>query len=610
MHRDLKPANVKITPDGVVKVLDFGLATAAVESTAGDAASSPTLTISPTRDGTILGTAAYMAPEQARGATVDKRADIWAFGVVLYEMLTGKPMFSGETVSDILAGVLRAEPDWSALPADTPPSVRRLLRRCLERDRKRRLRDIGDARLEMDEAPEAAPRVTPARRHPLPWVIAAVLAGGADRSVLVPAAPCAGRAPAAGFAVDRHAAQLLRFGRRVVPRWHAAGVCRADRGRGTADAADAGSTGMPKPLAGTAGAVGPVFSPDGQWIAFYEGERLKKIPVTGGPPDTVCKAVGQRGRTWGDDDTIVFGTIDGGLMRVPAAGGVPQKLTTPNRQKGETSHQWPHFLPGARAIVFTIVIGGSYDTAQIGVLDLEHGSYRTVVNGGSIGRYAPTGHLVFARVRKAVRGAVRCQATGGHGTRDAGDPRPWRMVPSALPVTRSRIPAFWYIPGVRPRTGPDHRVGGPQRGPAGLPCCLHARIPTIRLSPDGRRMAASIASSDTGRRDIWMGDLERGTLTRLTSEDWNFSPVWTPDGRRITFGSSRGGKNVIHQVAADGAACRKSLFEGERPDVSAVLDAGRGGAPVPGQGPGRGADLDVAGAREGRCRKAAPDVAE
>jgi len=568
VHRDLKPANVKMTTDGAVKVLDFGLATAAVESGGGDAASSPTLTISPSRVGTILGTAAYMAPEQARGAVVDKRADIWAFGVVLYEMLTGTPVFGGESVSDVLAAVLRAEPDWSALPSHTPPAVRRLLRRCLERDRKKRLRDIGDARLEMDEAPEAAPvAAAVGRRSPLVWAMAAVLAGALIAASWFSLRPAPAQLPRPvsrwtailpGSAVSDVA--LSRDGTHLVYAGPTAGaealmIRQMDREEA-------------KPLTGTAAAVGPVFSPDGQWIAFFEGERLQKVAVTGGPPITVCRATGQRGRTWGDDDTIVFGTMDGGLMRVPAAGGVPQPLTTPDRHKGEMAHQWPYFLPGAQAIVFTIVTGGSSEGTQIAVLDLKHGSYRTVVNGGANARYSPSGHLIFPRAGTlfaAPFDARRLVVTGPEspviqdlavGTQIALGTARYAFSDSGLLVYLGR--------GQRSR---DRTVEWVDRQGARQASILPPRLyGDISLSPDGRRMAASIGGSDLGSllggADIWVGELERGRLTRLTSQGWNFLPVWTPDGRAVTFGAYSTGRQFLKQVAADGSGQPEVLLEG------------------------------------------------
>jgi serine/threonine-protein kinase len=559
IHRDLKPANVKITPEGRVKVLDFGLAKAmAGETVSVNTADSPTLSMRATLAGVILGTAGYMAPEQAHGATVDKRADIWAFGVVMYEMLAGRPVFTGESVSDLVAAVLRAVPDWNALPPDTPLSVRRLLRRCLCKDRKNRLRDIGDALLELDEAPEAV-AAQPERRSPMFWAITAALAVALIAVAWLRPRP----APT----------QIVRPVSRwttVVPTSAVTDVALSRDGTLLVYAGPtAGAESLTirtiaeqeaRPLPGTAAAVGPVFSPDGQWIAFYEGQRLAKVAVAGGAPITICRAPYQRGRTWGDDDTIVFGT-DAGLMQVPAAGGDPKVLTTPDRAKGEVAHQWPWFLPGARAVVFTIIISGSLDASQIAVLDLKSGSYRAVINGATNGRYALSGHLIFARsgdLYAAPFDSRRLEVTGPE--------RPVIKDIASINVGMVRYALsdsglLVYL--ARGQVSPERTLEWADRDGNRRSTSLPARpYDDISLSPDGRRVAASIGGSGGLQSDIWVGEVARGALTRLTHGGWSVSPVWTRDGRRVTFASYTSGKWVLSQLAADGSGTPEVLGEG------------------------------------------------
>jgi serine/threonine-protein kinase len=564
VHRDLKPANIKIAPDDSIKVLDFGLAKTAESSASasGDGANSPTLTMSATRMGTIVGTVAYMAPEQARAEKVDRRADIWAFGVVLYEMLTGKRMFTGDSVSDVVAAVLRAQPDWNALPTDTPPSARRLLHRCLCKDRKKRLRDIGDALLELDEAPEA-PAAQPERRSPIFWAVAGALA----LALIV----------GAWFRLRHSSAELPRPVSRwttILPTSAITDVALSRDGKLMVYAGPvSGAESLTlraldrqelRPLPGTGAAVGPVFSPDGQWIAFFEGERLAKVAVAGGPPITICQAPIQRGRTWGDDDTIVYGTADGGLMQVPTAGGAPKLLTTPDRGKGELAHQWPWFLPGARAVLFTVVISGSPDASQIAVLDRKRGSYHVIVNGGNNGRYAPSGHLIFSRAGElyaAPFDARRLEITGPEvpvikdisiGSVNAG---------ARYAISDSGLLVYLGQDAMSPERTLDWVDRQGNRRPSGLPTLRYGEI---SLSPDGRRVAASIGSiTGAGLKwGIWVGELDRGTLTPITSADWNVSPVWSPDGRRVTFGSYLTGRAVLRQVAADGSGTPEELVEG------------------------------------------------
>ncbi|MGO9261218.1 MAG: protein kinase domain-containing protein [Bryobacteraceae bacterium] len=533
VHRDLKPANVKVTPERRVKVLDFGLAAVAQASACeSDPQSSPTLTISPTRAGVILGTAAYMSPEQARGKTVDKRADIWAFGVVLYELLTGRLLFQGEDLTETLAAVVKEEPRLEGVP----PQVRRLLRSCLEKDPKNRLRDIGDAWKLLEEAPSA-----PAARgggHRFWWpAAAALLAGLATWGWLHTKPPAPG--PVIRWTIPLPATSiapmvaLSRDGTRMAYTDHTPGQGVPLLMLRMMDQLEA------KPIPGSEGGAGPSFSPDGQWLVYTFGPpplKVKKIPVTGGTPITLCDGTAVYGASWGAADTILLGGVTGkGLLRVAAAGGAPQTLTTPDAKKGETTHRHPQWLPGGRAVLFTIATGTGYDTSQIAVLDLKKGGYRVLVKGGSDARYIPTGHLVYARggtllavpfdvKRMAVTGAeapvvegVASYLTGTSGRAD------YAVADSGLLV---------YRPDASQGAGRS-LVWADRRGnrqPINVPPRDY-RIP--RVSPDGDRAAVEIAGSQStsgsGNSDIWVVELARGVSTRLTSEGSNTFPAWTPD---------------------------------------------------------------------------------
>jgi hypothetical protein len=402
MHRDLKPANIKITPQGLVKLLDFGLAKAAEESPAvpGSASMSPTLSLAMTQAGMILGTAAYMSPEQARGKPVDKRADIWAFGVVLYEMLVGRQLFGGgETITDTLASVVKETPDWNALPGNTPPHIRRTLERCLRKDPKTRLRDIGDVRILLDE-PFEAPAATPRRPSWLPWAIAGVLAAGLAVVAIAwrPRQPA--QKPLMRLNVELGAdGALARVSGGNTLALSPDGTRLAVTFRGTDGKVRLGTRLLHQsqvtPLSATDNASDPFFSPDGRWIGFFADRRLKKIAVEGGATVTLCDAVTGRGASWGDDGNIVAAlspTV--GLLRVSSAGGAPMPLTKLNQ--GERTHRWPQVLPGSGAVLFTAHTGaGNYDDASIEVVSLKTGERKTVQRGGFSGRYLPSGHLVY-----------------------------------------------------------------------------------------------------------------------------------------------------------------------------------------------------------------------
>ena len=562
IHRDLKPANVIITAEGRVKLLDFGLAKAlAEEAPPSDLSKSPTLTREGTELGVILGTASYMSPEQARGKTLDRRTDIWSFGCVFYEAVTGRKAFSGETVSDILAAILEREPDWTALPASTPSRIRDLLQWCLKKDLHRRLRDIGDARIEADE--RSAPPVI--SRHYLPWAVAGLVSGIALWSFLRPSTEP--ERAISRFTVNLPPEQALAW--RNDP-----AVALSPDGRRLAYVASSGAARKlyvrpidqreAVPIPGSEDTTSAFFSPDGGWLGFYTaGRKVKKVRIDGGFPIELCEALDPWGASWGAGDVILFAPEEfSGLSRVSASGGLPFSASTLDASRGETSHRWPEFLPGGKTALFTILTatGGS----RIALLTLETGEYRVLLEGGSFARYAPTGHLVYVREGAFLAAPFdleRLELTGE---------------PVAIPERVWTHPGYGTAHFVLSRNGTLAYVPNPEgrnllvrveRNGAVRPITAirRAAYEDPHLSPDGRRLALTIR--DEGLH-IWVYDMERDGFTRLTfGPDEDQAPLWTPDGKRLVF--RRGGASNLFWLPSDGSGPEERLTTSknvQRPD--------------------------------------------
>jgi len=589
VHRDLKPANVKITPDGAVKVLDFGLAKALeTQDPAANISNSPTLTVASTRAGMILGTAAYMAPEQAKGRPADRRSDIWAFGCVLYEMLSGKQPFSGETVSDTLAEVLKVDPDWSALPAGTPASIQKLVRRCLVKDPKQRLQAIGEARIVIEQAlnpsavisgidsvalpgatASAAQAAIQPWRRALPWAVAAILlitsalfAYAYWREVSVPARSVRSSIlppDQTNFDLDASAGtpEISPDGKRLVF------LAKDSTGKAMLWVRDLDSSSA-RPLDGTQGASFPFWSPDSLFVAYFASGKLMKIDVSGGPAQTICDAPNARGGSWSSDGVIVFAPkVTGSLSRVSAAGGSPTELFPVNGAAQILTLRWPVFLPDGKHFLywagnpFTV---GSVDTNGIFLASLDGKPGKFLFPSDSDALYAPPGYLLFLRSRTLMAqafdtGSLQLKGDAVPIAEHIGNPQSYRfghfsvsqhgeLVYTETIAERSQI--TWLD-----SSGKQLSTLGDQ-----------AVIEYLRLSPDGKTLAEAVQDPQSSNIDIWLLDLARGVPTRLTFDPGShFYMAWSPDGSEIAYSSTAGGHLSIYEKAANGTGGIQPLVE-------------------------------------------------
>jgi serine/threonine protein kinase/Tol biopolymer transport system component len=558
VHRDLKPANIKVTPAGVVKVLDFGLATSRADTSNSDLSRSPTM-LMPTVEGVVLGTAPYMSPEQARGRPVDKRADIWAFGCVLFEMLTGTRAFHGGSTSDVLASILHQEPDWRSLPNRTPRAIRRLLRRCLAKDCNERLHDIADARLEITDALHPGSAAEPVvdaradRSDRLRW--AAVFAA----SIVI-----AGGGAAWWIAQSRPAPSEIRLEITTPPSSDPASIAISPDGRKILFVATmegrsrlllrALDSSSARPLAGTEGALFPFWSPDNRSIGFFMQGKLQRLDLDGGLVRALAVAPNPVGGTWGPDGTVLFApNFAGPIFRTSAEGGdaVPITHTDPR----QPSHQYPDFLPDGKHFLF--FVPNSADTPSIYVGDLRGGAPQRLIEADAHGAYAPSRQLLFVREGKVIAqpfDPARLVLTGNPVS--VAD----QVVAASAGLSVSAAGPFIYRAGIasqRQLVWFDR--SGNETGRVSEPISAAVTAANPSLSPDGRRVALN---RSVGRNfDVWILDLERSLFSRFTFDAAiDATPVWSPDGATIAFNSNRSGVFDLYQKSATGVGSDELLL--------------------------------------------------
>jgi Tol biopolymer transport system component len=569
VHRDLKPGNVMLTPAGAVKVLDFGLAKGGASDSDPNLSTSPTVTHASTQAGMVLGTAAYMSPEQARGKTVDRRTDIWSFGCILFECLCGKPAFEGETISDLLVRILEHDPDWSALPARTPARLRDLLRRCMVKDARQRLRDIGDARLELDQllglgtssamAAADTRNVGPKARGGLPWwgvattVVTAIVATALVQSSV-------NRRDE--DTVARHFEigapepfELLQEPTECVisPNGKMLAMVLADSALTASLWVRSMDSFKARVLPGTKGATQPFWSPDNRSLAFFAGGKLKKIAIAGGDAEVLCDVRSSRGGNWNRDGVILFApSSNGPLFTIPASGGEATAITHVDSTRHESAHRWPRFLPDGRHYLFS-VLGGNAGRVTVFAGALGDTSRKAVFVGEGGAAYAPGGHLLFTR-----NGVLSAQRFDSGSLRLSGEPL---SLGDALPpptmtgapvasVAEDGTLAYMFLPLVGGRMA-WFDMGGHEV--EHVPIAPGAYV-GVSLSPDGRSALVGHMTSRT-ESELLVVDLERGTTNRISNEQVVENFAWAPDGKRVAYtdGGGGGGQRII-VAPADGSA--------------------------------------------------------